>query len=247
MSSPIRVSSTKPFLPEYLSCSSLSHQWKNNSPLPLYCFRTESTSPEPLDLSLPTCWNAKDKSQFLELNPGNLRVWYQGICVHLGTGKTDLDAAAIRANRPISVQCGIYYFEVAVISKGRDGYIAIGFQAGSVALGRLPGWEDSSWGYHGDDGHSFCCSGTGKPYGPIFTTGDVVGCVINFVSNTVLFTKNGMLLGVAFSDFITPSKSGLPLFPAVGLRTPGEVVEVNFGSKPFKFDILQYYMVVKLM
>jgi hypothetical protein len=49
-----------------------------------------------------------------------------------------------------------------------------------------------------------------------------------------------MLLGVAFKDFLAPSKANTPLFPAVGLRTPQEVVEINFGAKPFKFDILQY-------
>ena len=27
-----------------------------------------------------------------------------------------------------------------------------------------------------------------------------------------------------------------PLFPTVGLQTPGEVVEVNFGQRPFEFD-----------
>ena len=40
---------------------------------------------------------------------------------------------------------------------------------------RLPGWDKHSYGYHGDDGHSFCSSGQGQKYGPTFTTGDVVG------------------------------------------------------------------------
>jgi Ran-binding protein 9/10 len=114
---------------------------------------------------------------------------------YTGTGKSDLDAAAVRSNNPIPQGCGIYYFEVTIVSKGRDGYIAIGFQASTVPLGRLPGWEDLSWGYHGDDGHSFCCCGTGKQYGyiqltrPVFTTGDVIGCCINFISNQVPNTK----------------------------------------------------------
>lgn len=29
-----------------------------------------------------------------------------------------------------------------------------------------------------------------------------------------------------------------PLFPTIGLRTPGEVIEANFGQKPFLFDFL---------
>lgn len=33
------------------------------------------------------------------------------------------------------------------------------------------GWDKQSYGYHGDDGNSFCSSGNGQPYGPTFTTG----------------------------------------------------------------------------
>lgn len=40
---------------------------------------------------------------------------------NLGSGKNDIDAAAIRANYPMPPQCGLFYFEVDVISKGKDG------------------------------------------------------------------------------------------------------------------------------
>lgn len=58
-----------------------------------------------------------------------------------------------------------------------------------------PGWDKHSYGYHGDDGHSFCSSGTGQPYGPTFTTGDVIGCCVNLINNTCFYTKNGHSLG----------------------------------------------------
>ncbi|KAG5459600.1 MAG: concanavalin A-like lectin/glucanase domain-containing protein [Olpidium bornovanus] len=112
-------------------------------------------------------------------------------------GKNDSDAASVRSNQLIPPQCGIFYYEVEIISKGRDGYIGIGLCTQSVALNRLPGWEPSSWGYHGDDGHSFCCSGSGKPYGPTFATGDVIGCGINFLDRSVFYTKNGVTLGMS--------------------------------------------------
>jgi hypothetical protein len=38
-----------------------------------------------------------------------------------GAGKNDQDACAVRGNHPIPTICGVYYFEVEVISKGRDG------------------------------------------------------------------------------------------------------------------------------
>lgn len=57
------------------------------------------------------------------------------------------------------------------------------------------GWDKKSYGYHGDDGNSFCCSGQGQSYGPTFTTGDVIGCCINMIEKTCFFTKNGINLG----------------------------------------------------
>ncbi|KAK5889595.1 hypothetical protein CesoFtcFv8_015587 [Champsocephalus esox] len=150
------------------------------------------------------------------------------------TEKTPKDAASVRATHPIPAACGVYYFEVKIISKGRDGYMGIGLSAQGVNMNRLPGWDKHSYGYHGDDGHSFCSSGTGQPYGPTFTTGDVIGCCVNLINNTCFYTKNGHSLGIAFTD-LPPN-----LYPTVGLQTPGEVVDANFGQHPFVFDIEDY-------
>ncbi|XP_028031192.1 ran-binding protein 10 isoform X3 [Bombyx mandarina] len=181
---------------------------------------------------LPRAWSTKDKFSYIGLSQNNLRVHYKG------HGKTHRDAASVRATHPIPAACGLYYFEVRIVSKGRDGYMGIGLSAHGVNMNRLPGvgrfppgWDKHSYGYHGDDGHSFCSSGTGQPYGPTFTTGDVIGCGVNLVDNTCFYTKNGHHLGIAFR--------GLPpnLYPTVGLQTPGEVVDTNFGQQPFVFDI----------
>ncbi|VVC96517.1 unnamed protein product [Leptidea sinapis] len=196
---------------------------------------------------LPRSWSTKDKFSYIGLSQNNLRVHYKGglqgagrrphlSYLHLRLwmyrhGKTHKDAASVRATHPIPAACGLYYFEVRIVSKGRDGYMGIGLSAHGVNMNRLPGWDKHSYGYHGDDGHSFCSSGTGQPYGPTFTTGDVIGCGVNLVDNTCFYTKNGHHLGIAFR--------GLPpnLYPTVGLQTPGEVVDANFGDQPFVFDI----------
>lgn len=67
-------------------------------------------------------------------------------------------------------------------------------------LSSLTGWDKHSYGYHGDDGHSFCSSGTGQPYGPTFTTGDVIGCCVNLINGTCFYTKNGHSLGGYIGD-----------------------------------------------
>ena len=43
------------------------------------------------------------------------------VVLFTGLGKNHKDAASIRATYPVPSACGIYYFEVKVISKGRDG------------------------------------------------------------------------------------------------------------------------------
>jgi len=174
---------------------------------------------------LPRAWSSQDKFTYIGLSQNNLRAHYKGV------GKTHKDAASVRAGYSIPAACGLYYFEIKVVSKGRDGYIGVGLCAHGVNMNKLPGWEKDSYGYHADDGHSFCTSGAGEDYGPTFTTGDVVGCGVNLIQRICFYTKNGINLGIAFRDLI-PN-----LYPTVGLQTPGEIIDVNFGQQPFVFDI----------
>jgi len=108
---------------------------------------------------------------------------------------------------------------------------------------QFSGWEAGSYGYHADDGFTYFQSGTGTPYGPTFSTGDVIGCCINFAENLAFFTRNGASLGVAFRGL----NLSAPIYPLVGLRTLGETVEANFGQSPFLFDIASYTQVSVLL
>lgn len=179
------------------------------------------------DTPLPRSWSSQDKCHAVGLSQNNLRVHYKG------AGKSHSDAASVRTDHPIPAACGLYYFEVKIISKGKNGYMGIGLTSQNFKINRLPGWDKHSYGYHGDDGNSFCSSSNGQPYGPTFTTGDIIGCGVNMVNNTCFYTKNGLDLGIAFRDL--PPK----LYPTVGLQTPGEEVDANFGQEPFKFDQIE--------
>lgn len=117
---------------------------------------------------LPTGWT-EGGSRASSHNQRHLQV--SGLRVkYVGEGSDERDAASIRANQPVP-NVAIFYFEMEVIDKGRDGFIGVGFAQGNVNCDRLPGWEPHSYGYHGDDGHRFSGSGVGTPYGPTFTTG----------------------------------------------------------------------------
>ena len=139
---------------------------------------------------LPSRWNEDDKMNGLEiLSSEGLEVRFSGVT------KTPDEAASIRADHPMPKECGLYYFEVTILSRGKDGMIGIGFSGKKANLNRLPGWETDSWAYHGDDGFSFACTATGKAYGPRYTSQDTIGCGVNFRTGDAFFTKNGVDLG----------------------------------------------------
>ncbi|TKA55790.1 hypothetical protein B0A53_02928 [Rhodotorula sp. CCFEE 5036] len=133
----------------------------------------DNTEKDPI--LLPTAWNPDDRCALLDLTSDALGVSFAG-----SAKNGDRDAAAVRANRPVPSQAAVYYFEIKILDKGVSGYIGIGLCHKTVSLSRLPGWEDKSYGYHADDGRAFCCQGTGEPFGPTFTTGDIVGCGIDW-------------------------------------------------------------------
>lgn len=170
--------------------------------------------PAPVEETLadiPTRLSANTKAPGIEIAYDGSEAKYNG----LGKDRPSDEASSIRADRPMPREVGVYYYEVTVLSKGRDRYIfhldetrrrrctclqeyspiAIGFSLEPATLHRMPGWEPESWAYHGDDGHSFCQTATGKGYGAKFGTSDVIGCGVNFRTGIAFFTKNGSYIG----------------------------------------------------
>jgi hypothetical protein len=68
----------------------------------------------------PSAWDASIRSPSQRyLSVDGCRVKY------IGPGSEDRDAAAVRANHPVPADCPLYYFEVEVVSRGRDGFIGL--------------------------------------------------------------------------------------------------------------------------
>ncbi|KAI5809189.1 hypothetical protein BZA77DRAFT_364263 [Pyronema omphalodes] len=91
-------------------------------------------------------------------------------------------------------------------------------------LDRMPGWDDNTWGYHGDDGYKFHNTVYSLGFIEKYGAGDTVGCGV--IKGRLFFTKNGKFLGFCFDDV-----SG-QLFPIVGMA-PGNKIRANFGDRPF--------------
>ena len=142
-------------------------------------------------------------------------------------------SAPSRPTPPLPRRVPVSYFEVTIVASGERGLIGVGFTDTGAKLGRQPGWEPGTYGYHGDDGKKYHARGSGEAYGPRFGAGDVVGAGVDWERGSVWFTKNGRSLGTAFTGPLPPG----PLFPTVGLHSRGERVTVNFGATPFRFDI----------
>jgi len=184
------------------------------------------------EVQLPTVFDETQKSVQLQLSKDSLNVTYKE------DGPSN-DSGSARVNFCIPQTCGVYYFEVKIIDRGSHGVVGVGLTPYNSSCKSLPGWENNSTGYHGDDGNIFIGNGKGTPYGPNYGNGDVIGCCLNFIDRTCFFTKNGVNLGIAFKDMNTR------MYPTVGLRHDRTEMAINLGQEPFQFAIVDYVRQIK--
>ena len=115
--------------------------------------------------------------------------------------------------------------------------VAVGAATARFDASRLmPGWDEHSWGYHGDDGGRFHGEGAATARDPPFGRGDVAGCGIDRGRGEVFFTRNGAFLGAAP---LSADDLASPIYPTVGLDH-ADPVHVNFGSEPFAYDLASH-------
>jgi len=74
-----------------------------------------------------------------------------------------------------------------------------------------------------------------ESYGQAWTAGDIIGCAIDLDEGTITFSRNGVSMGVAFTDI--PRKEKGAGYYAGGSFSHGESADFNFGSSPFQFPM----------
>ncbi|KAJ8520333.1 hypothetical protein ONZ45_g2801 [Pleurotus djamor] len=170
---------------------------------------------------LPSRWSEEHRHQSLSVSSDGRELTFQANSLN-----GEKDSAAARTIHPAPAACGIYYYEVEVLTMRA-------FSGPDIKLNRLPGWERNSWGYHGHDGYTYASDREGQTFDAAFQTGDIIGCGIDFTTRRMFYTRNGSFINHAFDNV---GKDG-DIYPAVGMRHSGESLRVNFGQDPFKFDI----------
>ena len=112
--------STHPSHPSSLSTSSSSVSLHKLAPSHRgITYEIIERLPPPEDegvLPLPSKWKEVDKHGGLEIAANGLDVKHVGL-----TKMHDHEAVAARADQPMPPECGLYYFEVTIISKGKEG------------------------------------------------------------------------------------------------------------------------------
>lgn len=141
--------------------------------------------------------------------------------------------SAVKSSVPYRMDSnGLCYFETTIVNPGTRRIVSIGLTDAAFPVHKKhAGWLKNTYGLHGDDGSLFHASGHGRPHGPRFEAGDIIGCGINFATQEVFFTRNGDFLGVAYK-----AADCKELWPTCALRNPLAKVKFNFGAAPFRFD-----------
>lgn len=143
----------------------------------------------------------------------------------------------LRTKEAIPPNSSYFYFEMKIIDKLRSKECAVGFCQRDVSENRLPGWDEGSFAYHGDDGGFYVSNASDDPQesDEIFDKDDVVGCGLNFKTGQGYRTKNGVLLGSSYRFQDVRFSIGR-FYPCIGARTDGEgdhfQVQVTLRASP---------------
>ncbi|KAL0585650.1 hypothetical protein ABG067_004573 [Albugo candida] len=134
----------------------------------------------------------------------------------------------------VSLFCGKWFYEVELITCGliQIGWIDNYFQ-GSSDQGEGVGDHEHSWSYDGNRQRRW--NSGSSSYGDKWKPGDVIGCLLDLDSCEMTFFRNGISLGVAFTDLkISSHEPKLGLRPGISLER-GEIVRINLGHQAFAF------------
>ena len=121
---------------------------------------------------------------------------------------------------------GKFYYEMTCGTVGNT--VAVGVaDSDSVITG---GDLSADLRVYASNGNKYTTTG-GSSYGATYTTGDVIGVACDMTNNTILFYKNNVSQGNAFTDLADTTR-WIPYLGSFNVTGGGSI---NFGQRPFKY------------
>ena len=151
-------------------------------------------------------WNPSDKDAGITLSGGNL----------IATNNNNV-YSAVRST--IGKSSGKWYWEV--VFTGINAALS-GIANSTAALNTYIGADANGWSYFVSA--QKYNNGTGTAYGATYATGDVIGVALDMDAGTLIFYKNNVSQGTAFTGL-----SGT-MYAATSMNVTGESVTGNFGA-----------------
>jgi hypothetical protein len=164
-------------------------------------------------------WNALVNNS--TLTNGNLQIAGKGSSVFYGSVATT------------GITSGKWYWEITNNSNtdGMTGIIeasqAYAFAGATPAVTTYVGYQSRGYAYHAN-GNKYN-NASSSAYGATYTTNDVIGVAFDADAGTLVFYKNGVSQGTAYTV-----SAGYTWFPADNVYQ-SDVKSVNFGQRPFAY------------
>ena len=158
---------------------------------------------------------------------------------YIGKGISKIDYGIVQTEKEILNKRPIFYFEANIINDGEESDLLIGIGEKDITEKSIQlGLTTHSYGYH-SKGKSYNNKKSNK-YAETFKKGDIIGCGVDFINQSIFYTKNGKFLDFAFKEINFELNKGY-FYPSICMHSLNTEVKLNFGNENFKFDINNYY------
>lgn len=163
-----------------------------------------------------------------------------GICMYTGPGTlAEHSIGSVRAVQQINLLGDLSQrsFTLRILNSGEKNFIGMGVVDKAYPTDLLPGWEDTSIGYHADTGDVFQSSGDGYSTNHVCKQDDVMECFISAIDNSpkqvkVAFFKNGTQ--VMQVTAWTPQGG---FYFCFGMMSKSEMIQVILPEINLPFDV----------
>jgi SPRY domain len=121
----------------------------------------------------------------------------------------------------VAKSTGKCQFEVTLVTLSTNADFGIGVATAAANINTYPGAVGGSFGYNRNGQKDL--AGVPAAFGATFTSGDVIGVVVDFDVGSLTFYKNGVSQGVASATGML----GLTLLPIAGMSSGGTLISYS--------------------